>query len=399
MKLHSKFLGILLFILVACTGSSLNDEANKKFSEFFTNHKDISATYLVAHNDKIIAHGAQGFFDREKNINLEEKQQMPIASGTKQMTAAMILRLQERGILSVEDTLAKFLPSDSDWWTNTPMPAWANKVTIHQLLTHTSGIAEYIPALKFDIAIGHNKIKHLIAEFAAQTPLTHEPGTKYLYTNTGYFFLGIIIESLTKQDIASIFRNEFFDSLGMNDTRMASFDEAVKFQNDQLPNFPKRYFAIPTGIDPKFIPAKVDFFVVPFSDGGVISTVSDLVKWNRAFHNGDVVSEYSYKLMTTPYTEAHDSFVKNVMSGYGVYIHTLDDGRIVYYHSGRAVAIRSEHGYIPASDIYFAILSNIMIYETPEMAGKVDYKNSANQFDIGFLRDVIWSLDFPVSVN
>lgn len=399
MKLHSKFLAILLIIITSCKGPSLNNEADKKFTEFFSNHKELSASYLVMHDDNVLLHGAQGFFDREQNIKLSDNQQMPIASGTKQMTAAMIMRLQERGILSVEDTIAKFLPEDSDWWIDATMPDWADKVTIHQLLTHTSGIAEYIPALKFDMSLGHKKIKHLIATFAAQTPLTHEPGSKYSYSNTGYFFLGIIIESLTKQDIASIFKDEFFDPIGMADTRMASFDEAVKFQQDQLPNFPKRYFVVPTGAEPKYLPSKVDFFVVPFTDGGVISTVSDLVKWNKAFHNGDVVSEYSYKLMTTPYTEAHDLLVKNVKSGYGVYIHTLDDGRLVYYHEGRAVAIRSEHGYIPESDIYFAVLSNIMIYETPDMIGKVDYTNPANQFDIGFLRTVIWSLDSPKAKN
>ncbi len=392
MNIKRNIFGVLLFAVVACSSPSFKQLANTKINEFFASHKEIRGTYAVAKEDEIIIEGVQGFFDKEKKTPLTPNQKMPIASGTKQMTAAMILRLQERGILSMQDTIAKFLPADSGWWKENQIPEWAYKVSIHNLLTHTSGIAEYIPALKFDINLGHDKIKHLIAEYAASTPLTGEVGAGYAYSNTGYFFLGLIIEKVTEKDLASVFKEEFFDPLGMNDTHMASFDEAIKFQDDQLPDYPKRYFAIPTGSEPQYMPAKVDFFVVPFSDGGVVSTASDLIKWNKAFHKGKVVSEYSYKLMTTPYNEAHDLYAKNVQTGYGVYIYKLENGQTVYYHSGRAVAIRSEHGYIPESDLYFAMLSNIMPYETEEMKGKVDYSNIMNQFDIGFLRAAVWDL-------
>lgn len=392
MNLKKKLLGVFFVALVSCSSPTFHEIAAKKISEFLSSHKDISAVYMIEKDDKIVSHGAIGLFDREANKPLKEDQKMPIASGTKQMTAAIILKLQERGMLTTEDTIGKFLGVDSGWWSNNEAPEWLYKITIHQLLTHTSGLAEYIPSLKFDINQSHDKIKHLIADYAAKTPLTHEPGSDYKYSNTGYFFLGLIIEKLTSQDLATTFKNELFDPLGMNNTHMASMDEATKFQNDQMPDFPTRYFAIPTGSTPQYAPAKVDFFLVPFSDGGVVSNVEDLVKWNKSLHSGKVVSEYSYKLMTTPYNNGHDLFIPKVKTGYGVYIAELEDGQIAYYHSGRAVGIRSEHGYIPSSNLYFSILSNVMIYETPEMSGKVDYTNVNNQFDISFLRSAIWKL-------
>lgn len=392
MKFNKKLLGLALLVLVSCTGSSFSQIAKKKLHEYLASHKDTYAVYMVAQENEVIDHGAVGLFDREKGTKLQENQEMPIASGTKQMTAAMILKLQEKGMLTIDDTLEKFLPADSGWWPENKAPEWINKVTIHQLLTHTSGIAEYIPALKFDVNQPHDKIKHLISEFASTTPLTANPGEKYSYTNTGYFFLGLIIEKLMNKDLATIYKEELFDPLGMQNTHMATLEEAIKFQNDELAIYPKRYFAIPTGAEPQYMPAKVDFYVVPFSDGGVVSSAKDLVIWNKAFHNGKVVSDFSYKLMTTPYNDAHDLILNDVKTGYGVYIATLENGKTVYYHSGRAVGIRSEHGYIPSEKLYFAILSNVMLYETDEMKGKVDYTIPSNQFDISFFRSAIWSL-------
>lgn len=396
--MHFKYLNrifalLAIIVISSCGAPSFKEIASAKISEFLASHKEMSATYMIASGDDIISQGAMGYFDREAKTPLKLEQKMPIASGTKQMTAAMIMKLQERGLLTTQDTIGKFLGAESGWWPGNMPPAWANQISIHQLLTHTSGLPEYIPALKFDINLGAERIKHLIAEYAATTPLVNQPGEKYAYTNTGYFFLGLIIEKLTNQELALVFKNELFEPLAMSDTHMASFEEALQFQSDQLTDFPKRYFVLPTGAEPQYHPAKVDFFLIPFSDGGVVSTVSDLIKWNRAFHGGKVVSEYSYKLMTTPHNEGHDNLLKNnVQTGYGVYIAELPSGELVYYHSGRAVAIRSEHGFIPSSSVYFAILSNTMAYKPPEIAGKIDYTNIHNQFDISFFRSLIWEI-------
>lgn len=391
-----KYYNILFFILTfaiqSCSPPSFEESFKEKTEEFLKSHNYINGAYRVDFGDKLLVDGAQGYFDIDSKVKLDKNQKMPIASGTKQMTASIILKLHERGMLTLYDKITKFLPASSGFWPNNEVPAWADEVNIHMLLTHTSGLAEYIPALKFDMNKPHLEINKEISKFAATSETTGAPGEKYNYSNTNYVYLGLIIETLLEKDLASIFKAEIFDPLNMNDTHMSDISEAIAFQKNQLKDFPSRYFAIPTGGSPKVIPANVDFFLIPFADGGVVSTVNDLIKWNKAFHNGNVVNENSYKLMTTPYAEAHDIFHKRVNIGYGVYIAELESGHKAFYHSGRAVGIRSEHGYIPDADIYFAMLSNVMTYEMPEMAGKVEYSDINNQFDIAFLRSLFWNL-------
>lgn len=387
-KLRNFVILACLFI-TACTAPSFDDIFRSKAEKFIEERNSMSATYRFDHSDKEIMNGAHGYFDYESKTPLKENQKMPIASGTKQMTAAIIMKLHEKGMVTLYDTISKFLPADSGFWPEDVVPEWADKVNIHMMLTHTSGLPDYIPGLKINIEDNHSQIKQAISHFVVNNELTSTPGTAYAYSNSNFFYLGLIIEKLYEKDIAVIFKEEIFDPLGMNESHMASLDEALKFQMDQLPGYPKVYFGIPTGSNPQIVPAKVDFFLVPFADGGVISTVNDLITWNRAFHSGKVVSDHSYKLMTTPYIDGHDTFNKPVQVGYGVYIDQAGNGNKVYYHAGRAVGIRSEHGYIPDADIYFAILSNLMLYQTPDMEGKVDYTNPKNQYDIAFFKNFV----------
>lgn len=360
MNFNKIILWTCILVLTSCGPKSSSKDVQKKLDEFFSDHNEISATYLVALGKDEVIEGARGFFNKETKSKLKPTQQMPIAYGTKQMTAAMIMRLQERGVLSLHDTLVKFLPVESGWWPQNKVPDWAYKVTIHQLLSHSSGIAEYIPSCKFDVNMPFDKIKHSIVACASDSKITDAAEPKYSYCNTNYFFLGLIIEKLTNQDIATVFKKEFFEPLGMNSTHMASLAEATSFQNGQNNESPKAYLAIPTGATPKYIPAKLDFYMVPFTDGGVVSSVRDIYTWNQAFHDGKVVSEYSYKLMTTPYYDdiPDQSFLnKGTKVGYGIYIEELPDGQKIYYNSGRAVGIRSEHGYVPSSKLYYSNLS------------------------------------------
>jgi D-alanyl-D-alanine carboxypeptidase len=390
MKFRKYIFLSLIIAVVACTNQVLDNTIITNITSFLDKTPYVNASYRIDHGDKTLLRDAKGFFDLETKKPLTADHQMPIASGTKQMSAAMVLRLQERGILSLEDTMQKFLSEDSGFWNENKYPEWISKITIHNLLTHTTGLTEYIPVLKFDAKKTHEEINKEISKFASSNELKFEPGSKYDYCNTNYFYIGLILESALKKDLATIFKDEIFDPLEMNNTHLANLDEAIKFQNDEIDYLPRWYFGIPTGAEPKSIPAKKDFFLVPFADGGVVSNVDDLVKWNKAFHNGKVVSENSYKLMTTEYYDAVDSLHNNIKMGYGVYIANIEGGKKAYYHSGRAYGIRSEHGYIPQDNVYYGVLSNLMLYETPDIAGSIDYSNQNNKFDISFFKNAIW---------
>lgn len=390
-SIKSSLIIISLIVMIGCSGGGFRLISNNNIADFLQNHPYLNAAFMINQDDQVIIKNSQGFFDKKKGISLKPNQVMPIASLTKQFTAAMVMRLQERGELNVHDSVAKLLPASSKIWPNNLIPDWAKTVTIHQLLTHTSGIAEYIPAIKFDASDSFDIVKMKVIEYASNAPLAGEPGSSYSYNNTGYFLLGIIIEYMTKSNLIDVFNNEFFIPLEMNNTYLANLETAIKYQKGELSQFPKGYLAVPTGYEPKYLPAKVEFLLVPFADGGVLSCVEDLIKWSKALHNGEVLSETSYKFITTPHNAGHNRNLEKVDVGYGTYIYNLPDGQKVYFHSGRVTGIRSEMGYIPSSKLHFAILSNVMCYEPEELQGKIDYKIKENQFDIYYLLNEIFN--------
>jgi D-alanyl-D-alanine carboxypeptidase len=392
MKLYFQKTLLLFCLILIHNASSASkvaldiDNAIKKYSKEHT----LNATFLVTQQDKVLNKGASGFFSFETKKYLEPNQAMPIASGTKPMTAAAILLLHDRGLLKVTDTIATHLAVDSKIWPDNKVPNWANKITIQQLLTHTSGLAEYIPGLKVDVTKEHHDINKEIVKYAVDNPLVFDPGAKYSYCNTGFVMLGLIVERVSNKPLAEFFKTEFFDKFDMHNTFLVPFDVALQYQYNKLSDtYPLRYFAIPTNAKPEFIQVNSDFILSPFSDGGVVSNTEDLCKWNNALHEGKILSEDSYKLMTTPYIVAEDIGGLETHMGYGLFISELKDKQIYYNHAGNALAIRSEYGYLPKSKTCLAILSNIMVQIPEEKKDTIDMYLPANQIDIIYLRNTL----------
>jgi CubicO group peptidase (beta-lactamase class C family) len=384
---------ILLFTLVICTSQAFAvdvEEAIKNTVSTYLSDRFLNASFVIADEEKDLVIGAKGLFSTD-GLQLKPDQQMPIASGTKSITAAGILRLQEKRLLDVKDKISKYLNDSSTYWGGKEAPKWVNQITLHQLLTHTSGLVEYLPALKIDINKSHADINLEILNFAASEPLNFNPGTKFLYSNTNYVVLGLIIEQVSGKTLNNFFKDEFFDPLGMQSTHLATLKEALQLQNfPETTDYPRRYFVIPNNTDkPDFIPAKVDFTLVPYADGGVVSTAHDLITWHRSLHQGKVLSDKSYKMMITKYVQAPNRMGHKNYAGYGIFIFELPSGNTLIYHAGNAVAIRSEAGYVPEKNLYFAILSNIMVQIPAEMKNKIDPNNVENQLDILYFREAI----------
>lgn len=361
-------------------------------SDYASKHY-LNAAYVISENGKIIAKGARGIYSTSgaEKVNLKTNQQMAIASGTKTITAAAILRLQDKGLLDVNDTIAKLLPAESKMWPNDVVPEWAKKITLHHLLTHTSGLAEYIPALQVDFTKGHAAVKKQILEFAVSQPLLFEPGSNYQYGNTGFIILGLVIENIAKEPLYKFFSKEFFKPLAMHKTFLSSMSQGLKYQRGELSyKYPDRYVMIPNGTkNPQIVPAQIPFVIAPFSDGGIVSTAKDMARFHNALHNGEILSEKSYKQMTTSYGKANARGDLESSYGYGLFISTLADGSTLYHHAGNAIAIRSEFGYVPSSKICYAIISNTMVHVPEEMKDKIDFADPNNQIDIAYFQDAI----------
>lgn len=197
-------------IITVCFFSSsfadhvLSDNVRSYVQEYLDS-RFVSCTYSFCEGNEVITSGSKGKFSMDGDEDLKFDQTMPIASATKVMTASIILRLQDRGKLNVKDSVAQHLGKKSGIWKNRKVPKWAKEVTIHHLLTHTSGLPEYFMAVEIDPTKSLNEITRDIANFAAEKQLSFTPGSNYKYCNTNFILLGLIIEHVTKKSLAQVY--------------------------------------------------------------------------------------------------------------------------------------------------------------------------------------------------
>ncbi len=396
MKKTSLLIFILLFNISSVLAAQPLEAKIKKAVEEYKSSRFLNATYIFVQGDKIILSGANGVRSIKTKEPLNYNDQMPVASITKTMTAASILKLQDKKQLNVNDVISKYLDEKSNIWNQGKVPNWANQVTIHDLLLHNSGLTEYFMNLKIDLSKSHTEINKDIANFAASHELKFTPGSKFEYNNTNFVLLGLVVEKVSGKKLADFFNDELFTPIGMKNTRLASLSEAVESQiNPDNSPFPTRYFVTPNGTkEPVMNEAKSEFIMVPFADGGVISTTEDLIKWHKALHNGKILSKESYKLMVKKHCQLPDKGQTKNNLGYGMFISSFLKECDCYHHAGNALAIRGESGYIPTHNFYYAILSNTMNYVPKEMADKVDMTKSENNLDISFfLKHILEAID------
>ncbi len=380
-KYYLLILAIIFNSSLSFADSVVRGKVKAASSDYLSKHF-MNGSYMFVDENGVIEKGAKGIHSVVGKKSLNADQQMPIASATKSMTAAAILKLQERGKLNVKDVVAKHLNAKSGIWTDNKVPAWANEITIHNMLTHRSGLAEYFMSAEIDVNVPLRSINKQIANFAASQELSFKPGEKHDYNNTNYILLGLIVEAASGEKANDFFEKEFFAPLGMKNTKLLGLAETLQHQKDpESTDVPSRYFVTPTGGEPQFNLAKHPFTMTPFTDGGVASTTADLITWHKALHSGKVLSKASYKQMTTGYYDVPCNKGKSKI-GYGMYITKLENGDELYHHAGNALAIRSESGCVLNKNLCFAILSNVMNYVPKEMQGKIDMTKEENQLDI-----------------
>lgn len=367
------------------------DKIKPLVDSYIKNHF-LNAVYAFSDESDNSIKGAHGLFSVEDGTLLVANQQMPIASVTKSMTAACILKLKDKKAIDLSENIAKYLPANSGLWDNKKLPEWANKVTIHNLLTHSSGIPEYFMSMELNVDQPHNEVNKQILNFVAQHNLIFDPGSEYKYNNTNYVLLGLIIEQVSGKSLSDFYNEELFIPLNMSNTRLLSLKEAVNGQRDQsVSGMPIRYFVTPQGQNlPQFTKAQNDFIMVPYADGGVVSTTNDIIKWHQGLHAGKIISKESLELMKSKFYELPNKVGQKTFVGYGLFISELENSDLVYHHSGNALAIRCESGYIPSKNLYFAVLSNVMNYIPEEMKDKIDMDNPKNQLDIYYFIKTIF---------
>ena len=235
---------------------------------------------LVAKEGKVLYRKAFGFAQAEWEIPNTPETKFRIGSITKQFTALAILRLVEQGKLKLDDPIRKHYPA---------APATWEAVTIHHLLNHTSGIASYTGQPGFlEKSALTAKPADIIKPIQA-LPLEFVPGTKFVYNNSGYLLLGLILESLTGQPYAEHLRQTIFEPLGMKDTG-ADVSSAI------LKNRAAGYVAV----GKELRNAPYTDMTWPFAAGVLYSTVDDLLKWDQALYTDRLLTNSSKEKLFQP---------------------------------------------------------------------------------------------------
>ncbi|HET7436836.1 MAG TPA: serine hydrolase domain-containing protein [Thermoanaerobaculia bacterium] len=281
----------------------------------------------VSRRGQIVYSEAFGVTDKESATAATPRSVQLVASITKQFTAAAILRLAERGALTLDDRIEKFLPE---------LDTKGATITLRHLLTHTSGITAPPPNPQSQLT------REQLITFLNGQPLAFTPGTDWSYSNFGYMLLGHVIESVTGSSFADFIHSELALPLGLLDTGVCG--------TNNLP--------VPDGysfVQGTCIRKPAPNMSVPFAAGALCSTASDLARWSYLLANGRVLLPASYATMTTPTRLANDTVVGY---GLGLYLPLSVVGHPAVYHDGLIAGFNSFLVYFPADDISVAVISN-----------------------------------------
>jgi D-alanyl-D-alanine carboxypeptidase len=274
----------------------------------------------VSHRGTVIYSEAFGMTDQESGTAATPRSVMQTGSLTKQFTSALILRLAERGALTLDDRIDKYVPE---------LDLGGVTITLRHLLTHTSGVKS-LPVNRYASITREQAIKSINGQ-----PLEFTPGSKFSYSNDGYRLLGYAIESITGRSYTDLVQSEFVLPLGLIDTGVCG---------DTVP--------LPTGygfVDGTWMKLTPWDMSVAFSAGSLCSTASDLARWSHLLATGSVILPASYTAMTTPSPVAP--------YGLGLGLVTLQ-GHPGVSHAGVMDGFLSYLYYFPGKDIAVAVLTN-----------------------------------------
>jgi CubicO group peptidase (beta-lactamase class C family) len=317
-------------------GTALAEKIDSLGRALVEGGETVAVSIGVSVNGEVVHTAGYGFADLENDVRADAGTVYRIGSVTKQVTAAAIMRLVESGDVDLDADFTTYLPE---------YPADGRGVTVRQLLHHTSGIRSYtgIPTFRAEISRDDLEDAELVEYFAAEPP-DFAPGERFLYNNSGYFMLGMIVEAVTGTPYREYVEAELFRPLGMEQSWYCD-DRRV------IPDRAEGYDVTPEGVRN----AQPISMNLPGAAGSLCSTVEDLLVWNERLHDGEVVSEASLSEMTT-------SGVLNDGSptgyGFGLGMRELD-GLDVVSHGGGINGFSSYLAHVPGTDTDIAVLTNV----------------------------------------
>ncbi|HEV7475488.1 MAG TPA: serine hydrolase, partial [Pyrinomonadaceae bacterium] len=280
---------VLLSLLVFQTTICAQDKARKidGLMSLYHQYQEFNGTVLVAENGSVIYKKGFGLANMEWNIPNEPDTKFRLGSITKQFTATLILQLVEQGKLKLDGKVTDYLP---DYRKDT-----GARMTLHHLLSHTSGLPNYTAQPGFFQNVSRNpfKVDDFVKQYASGD-LEFEPGAKFNYSNSGYFLLGDIIEKITGKPYEQVLKEQILDPVGMKNT---GYDHYGTILSKRAAGYVKTQNGYENA-------AYLDM-TIPYAAGSLYSTVEDLFLWDQALYGEKILSAASKELMFKPNLEGY----------------------------------------------------------------------------------------------
>ncbi len=342
-----KFLSFLFLLVITTFGTSQTDIYLSILEDYFE-HDGTGGTAIVMKGNEVIYRDAIGKANIELDVNMQPEHILRLGSITKQFTAVAILQLVEDGKIDLNANFTEYLPN---------YPLGDRKVTVSQLLNHTSGIKSYtgIPGWMQTETRKRFQLDSLIAEFQ-DLPFDFEPGDAWSYNNSGYILLGAIIEAVSEETYEDYLQENIFDKIGLENTY---YDDHRKIIPNRVPGYMPGF----TG------PTNTEFLdmTIPYAAGSLISNVDDLAKWNEAVFNYKLVGKETLMKAFKP-AKLNDGNTHDYGFGWGL---GKIKGSVVYEHGGGIHGFLTQGIYAPEEDIYVAVLSNCNCVSPSEAANRM----------------------------
>ncbi|MBS0288510.1 MAG: beta-lactamase family protein [Proteobacteria bacterium] len=377
---------LFLILLLVCQSMTMSLFANEPMlitlEQILAEYQakfQLNAVILITRQNQRIFEKHVGYANIAQKSSFTPTTVFPIASISKQFTAVAILLLEEEGKIKLHQPIVDYLPKHHPVWQG-HMPAWANQVTVHHMLTHSSGLVNYTDKTFLQNITHKENMAHLFASIT-RTALKFEPGTKFEYSNTGFLLLGVIIETISKQTLSEFFKKRLFDVAQMDNTFLPTVvEEGQLIQQGRISDL--IYYC--AKLSDKTAPLTVvthPFEVVLQGGASIFSTQQDLLKWTKALYQHKILLPKTLALMLKPHIAVHDPWFGRSQYGYGIFIDKHHD-QLLYHHGGWIEGVRTMLSYCPKNQTTVMLLSNLSPDETQPESEQISQGLAFNQLAI-----------------
>lgn len=315
----------------------------KHFMKLYTENQNFQGSVLIAKGNEILLNDGYGYSNEALGIRNNNQTKFAIGSITKQFVGAGIVQLEERGLLNFDDKVSQYVAGLE----------YGDEITIHHLLTHTSGLVNATDLIEFYELTESTPME--IVNLVKDMDLIFNPGERFAYNNTNYVLLGMILEKVSGETMENYFYQHFFEPAGMKDTGVSygkrpGFNIATPYQG-----YVETY-----EVDDKPLLANA------YGAGNVYSTVEDVYRWNEALEGETILSKAAKEKLFRGHAE-----MGSIQYAYGWMVGEDQNGQF-YQHDGSTLGFSALSRKYVDQDTTIVILANRRLQKVYEIAAALE---------------------------